>query len=92
MKTYDLNSYTYFFLSIKHVEYYLNYIMNNPNLIPKKLLVHNQKNIMDRIIINAMKSRNGKLYSLIMVGGHIITILFIILLGRLMEIFISLMM
>ena len=60
MQTYNINSYTYFFLSIKYVEYYLNYIMNNPNLIPKKLLVHNQKNIMDRIIINAMKSRSGK--------------------------------
>ena len=23
--------------------------MNNPSLIPKKLLIHNQKNIMDRI-------------------------------------------
>lgn len=60
MKTYNVNSYTYFFLSIKYVEYYYNYIMNNPNLIPNKLLVHNQKNIMDRIIINAMKSRSGK--------------------------------
>lgn len=59
-KAYNENSYGYFFLSIKYVKYYFKYIMSNPSLIPKKLLIHNQKNIMDRIIINAMKERKGK--------------------------------
>ena len=60
IKDYEENLYSYFYFSIKYVKFYLSYLMSNSDLIPNTLLVHNQKNIMDRIIINAMKLKNGK--------------------------------
>ena len=60
IKNYEENLYSYFYFSIKYTKFYFSYLMSNSDLIPNTLLVHNQKNIMDRIIINAMKLKKGK--------------------------------